>query len=436
MLHGTLEVRIIQAVRLPNMDGLTQKFSNLASSLSITQKMPVNSDPYVTVVLANARVARTRVINNDANPRWDERFSIPVAHPVHYIVFTLRDQDVIGTDLIGDVKIPVEKVLNGGVVNGWFDVINSQGKLTKKHAQLELTASYVPVEQDLVYMQGVAGGDSHAVPQTYFPCRKGCGLTLYQDTHIYNHTLPNIRLDGGKVYEPRRCWEDLCAAIYDARHLIYIAGWSVYDKVRLIRDSNRPVPEGGNMTLGELLKFKANQGVRVLLLDWDDKTSHDLSFIKTVRLSPLCLFGHYVYLALCFSHTSSPVFLELRESIVTTPIRMGVCYVPLKELSKYLNLYPFLSRVQDGVMNTHDEETKRYFKGTGVRCVLAARYGASKMSWFKQKVFFLLMNLSNYIIFPVLQDLLFQELLGQALMPYDSGFLPCLAFEYLTTYAT
>lgn len=48
-------------------------------------------------------------------------------------------------------------------------------------------------------------------------------------------------------------------------------------------------------------------------------------------------------------------------------------------------------------MNTHDEETKKYFKGTGVRCVLAARYGASKMSWFKQKVSFLLMNLSNYL---------------------------------------
>lgn len=307
LLHGTLEVTIIQAVRLPNMDVLTQKLSNLASSLSITQKMRVTSDPYVTVVLANARVARTRVVNNDANPRWNEHFSIPVAHPVHCIVFTLRDQDVIGTDHIGDVKIPVERVLNGGKVEGWFDVVNSQGKLTKNGAQLELKASYVPVEQDSVYTQGVVGGDSHAVPQTYFPCRKGCRLTLYQDTHIYDHTLPNIRLDGGKMYEPRRCWEDLCAAIYDAQHLIYIAGWSVYDKVRLIRDKNRPVPEGGQCTLGELLKFKSTQGVRVLLLVWDDKTSHDLAFIKTVSFLPLCLFG---CMWLCCSHVSSPVFFR------------------------------------------------------------------------------------------------------------------------------
>lgn len=292
MLHGTLKVSIVQAKYLPNMDGLSQQLSNLASSLSITKKSPIASDPYVTVVLANARVARTCVINNNAFPKWDEHFSIPVAHPVHHIVFVVRDQDVIGTDKIGEVKIPVEKVLNGGVVSGWFDVVNSQGKLIKNGAQLELTASYVPVEQDLVYTRGVAGGDSHAVPHTYFPCRKGCRLTLYQDTHIYEHTLPIIRLDGGQMYEPPRCWEDLCQAIYDAKHLIYIAGWSVYDKVKLIRDRNRaaPVPVIENGTLGELLKFKANQGVRVLLLVWDDKTSHDLPFLKLVRMV-LCLFG-------------------------------------------------------------------------------------------------------------------------------------------------
>lgn len=68
--------------------------------------------------------------------------------------------------------------------------------------------------------------------------------------------------------------------------------------------------------------------------------------------------------------------------------------VSLEDLSKYvylkyLELTVFFSCFQDGVMNTHDEETKKYFKGTGVRCVLAARYGASKMSWFKQKVFHL-----------------------------------------------
>jgi hypothetical protein len=37
-------------------------------------------------------------------------------------------------------------------------------------------------------------------------------------------------------------------------------------------------------------------------------------------------------------------------------------------------------------MNTFDEETKKFFKHSGVRCVLAPRYGASKTTWFRQRV--------------------------------------------------
>jgi phospholipase D1/2 len=65
--------------------------------------------------------------------------------------------------------------------------------------------------------------------------------------------------------------------------LIYIAGWSVYDKVKLVREPTRPISdEIINMSLGELLKYKSQEGVRVCLLVWDDKTSHDKLFIKTV----------------------------------------------------------------------------------------------------------------------------------------------------------
>jgi phospholipase D1/2 len=37
-------------------------------------------------------------------------------------------------------------------------------------------------------------------------------------------------------------------------------------------------------------------------------------------------------------------------------------------------------------MNTHDEETKKFFKNTGVRCILAPRYADDKVSWVRQKV--------------------------------------------------
>ena len=66
--------------------------------------------------------------------------------------------------------------------------------------------------------------------------------------------------------------------------MVYLVGWSIYHKVRLVREPTRPLPRGGDLTLGELLKYKSEEGVRVLLLVWDDKTSHDKVFLKTVRV--------------------------------------------------------------------------------------------------------------------------------------------------------
>ncbi|KAK3419777.1 hypothetical protein EUGRSUZ_G00543 [Eucalyptus grandis] len=40
----------------------------------------------------------------------------------------------------------------------------------------------------------------------------------------------------------------------------------------------------------------------------------------------------------------------------------------------------------DGVMQTHDEETKKFFQHSGVHCVLAPRYASTKLSIFKQHV--------------------------------------------------
>ncbi|RZB62369.1 hypothetical protein D0Y65_039606 [Glycine soja] len=50
-------------------------------------------------------------------------------------------------------------------------------------------------------------------------------------------------------------------------------GWFVYSEITLVRNSTRPKPGGDNVTLGELLKKKAREGVRVLMLLWDDSVN-------------------------------------------------------------------------------------------------------------------------------------------------------------------
>ncbi|PPD69471.1 hypothetical protein GOBAR_DD33645 [Gossypium barbadense] len=83
---------------------------------------------------------------------------------------------------------------------------------------------------------------------------KVCKVTLYQDGHVddkfISGTIPLT--------------DDIFTAISNARHLIYIVGWSVYAKMTMIRDLKRL--KHGDLTLGELLKKKANEGVRVLIL--------------------------------------------------------------------------------------------------------------------------------------------------------------------------
>lgn len=59
--------------------------------------------------------------------------------------------------------------------------------------------------------------------------------------------------------------------------MIYITGWSVYTEITLVRDPRREVPGDEGLTLGQLLKRKADQGVRVNLLVWDDRTSNYLN---------------------------------------------------------------------------------------------------------------------------------------------------------------
>lgn len=121
------------------------------------------------------------------------------------------------------------------------------------------------------------------VDRVYFPERTSGEVTLYQDAHVRpGELLPEIELEGGRVFGHEKCWEDICHAILDAHKLIYIVGWSVYHKVRLVREATRPLPKAGDLSLGELLKFKSQEGVRVLLMVWDDKTSHDRLLLKTV----------------------------------------------------------------------------------------------------------------------------------------------------------
>ncbi|KAK7352205.1 hypothetical protein VNO80_17623 [Phaseolus coccineus] len=337
-LHGTLDLVIVEARFLPNMDLLSERVRRFFSALntcsaSITGKRKlhrarhrhrkiITSDPYVTVCLAGATVARTRVISNSQNPTWDEHFKIPLAHPAAQVDFFVKDNDMFGADLIGVVTVSAERILSCEPISDWFPIIGSFGKPPKPDCALRLAMKFTRCEDSRMFRSiDEPDPDRFVVRDSYFPVRHGGAVTLYQDAHVPEGMLPEVELDEGVVFEHGKCWEDICHAILEAHHLVYIVGWSIYHKVRLVREPTKPLPSGGSLNLGELLKYKSQEGLRVLLLVWDDKTSHSKFFINTT-----------------------------------------------------------------GVMQTHDEETRKFFKHSSVRCLLSPRYASSKLSIFRQQV--------------------------------------------------
>lgn len=307
-LHGDLDLWILEARSLPNMDLASERIRKCfsvfgsctspfkrPSKSSIVHSM-ITSDPYVSVSLGEATVAQTQVIQNSENPKWEEHFCVPVAHPVAAVEFHVKDNDVLGAELIGTVSIPVDTIFRGKMVNGWFPVVGPYGNPLKPYPELHLSMMFKPVQDNPLYGAGAAP-EHLGVENAYFPLHREGSITLYQDAHVPDGALPKISIEGGKFFEQGKCWEDIFHGISNARHLVYVTGWSVYHPVKLLRENSGTVPKEEQVSLGELLKQKSQEGVRVLMLVWDDKTSHDKFILKTVLASFLVLFRLLVKLS-------------------------------------------------------------------------------------------------------------------------------------------
>ncbi|CAA6673529.1 unnamed protein product [Spirodela intermedia] len=329
LLHGDLDLWIFQARSLPNMDMFSVRLHQCIPSCCVSGQQeevaasaPASSPSQIHQSFRYRRITSDPTLLNAEFPVWNEHFVFPVAHPTSFVEFLVKENDIFGAENIGTVKIPASRVVSG-ISFGLVPIIGSSGKPPKPDSALLISLQYKPLELNASYKYGIAGdGHKSGVQGTYFPVRKGGLVTLYQDTHVNNGDLPEIKLEGGKAFDHAKCWEDICQAILEARHLIYIVGWSVYDKVRLVREPTRSFPEAASLTLGELLKHKSQEGVRVCLLIWDDRTSRDNLILKT-----------------------------------------------------------------EGVMQTHDEETRRFFKHSSVICLLSPRDASSKLSLFRQQFF-------------------------------------------------
>ncbi|MFS7980590.1 Phospholipase D alpha 1 [Helianthus anomalus] len=276
-LHGTLHATIYEVDQIHGYGGGSNIFGKLKANLEETVGFGKGTPKmYATIDLDKCRVGRTRLLENDPeNPKWNESFHIYCAHLASDVIFTVKDDNPIGATLIGRAYIPIDDLLAGEEVDRWVEILDEDKNPVESGSKIHVKLHYFDVTQDRNWARGIKSSKYPGVPYTFFSQRHGCRVSLYQDAHVPDNFIPKIPLSGGKNYEPHRCWEDVFDAITNAKHFIYITGWSVYTEISLIRDSRRQ-KSGGDVTLGELLKKKSSEGVKVLMLVWDDRTSVDV----------------------------------------------------------------------------------------------------------------------------------------------------------------
>ncbi|CAN0919150.1 Phospholipase D alpha 1 [Linum grandiflorum] len=287
LLHGTLAATIYEVDSLNHGCGFHmfskcdgpqnfgRRFLTKFKRVVLCRPEVVGSGLYATVDLDKARVGRTRLITKEpSNPRWSESFWIYCAHTINHVIFTIKEDNPVGATLIGRAYVPVEDIIKGYIVDKWVPILDDYDKTPLPgNPRIHVKLQFFDVVYDPNWSQGIKTPKYEGIPYAFFNQRHGCQVTLYQDAHVHDNFLPNIHLGRDRMlYRAHRCWEDILDAITNARHFIYITGWSVYTEITLARDPNRPRP-GGDMKLGELLKKKADEGVTVLLLVWDDRTS-------------------------------------------------------------------------------------------------------------------------------------------------------------------
>jgi hypothetical protein len=118
------------------------------------------------------------------------------------------------------------------------------------------------------------------VPGLYFSPTKCNDVKLYMNADD-DGSAPVIRYGGQnddeKVYNPPRMWRDIYDAICNSKQLIYLVGWSFDTDQYLLRGEELDKALADNKyspKLGELLKIKAEEGLVVNLMQWDDFSSN------------------------------------------------------------------------------------------------------------------------------------------------------------------
>eukprot|EP00668_Euglena_longa_P018851 GGOE01023498.1.p1 GENE.GGOE01023498.1~~GGOE01023498.1.p1 ORF type:complete len:471 (+),score=79.69 GGOE01023498.1:170-1582(+) len=248
-LCGSLFLTIHSAQNLPNLHHI-RRYDKPSS--------------YVRIMVDGLKGQRTRKQRFSQNPVWTEQFTVHLLGEVSSVVLVVKD-DNTSSSLLGRAELRVAEFLYTPFILLRFPLVDPNGQ--QGSASITLSAEYTCSSRFHTRTM---------VPDVTYPQRRACGFQMYGDTHLSEeHRRPLVPISGG-WYRDLDLWNDLYAAILEAKKFIYITGWSVWHDLRLVRGRN------GSPSLGELLIAKAKKGVCVRILLWDDATSIDSSVLNAL----------------------------------------------------------------------------------------------------------------------------------------------------------
>lgn len=250
-LHGTLKIHVIEAADLPDTDSA---FFGIDRSDA--------TDAFVIMSLGETVLLKTAYIPNNLNPRWDEKFSLPVCHRASSLKVMIRDREHVGDQIVGTCLISTEELVDGYPLEGWYDVlVGPEGRV---HGSIHIMIQLFPI--------GSLGEDNNYLADSYFEPKTDNHVVLYMNAETPQlPVFEGVTEPDGSPYNATRCWLDTYRAICNAQKLIYVTGWSVYTKINLVRGEDALYYPDSNV--GELLKRKASEGVRVCVMTWNEKSN-------------------------------------------------------------------------------------------------------------------------------------------------------------------
>lgn len=227
----------------------------------------------MTAHVGHRRILKSQVEPNTDNPKWNCEIKCDVCDDVDYVVIHVKSnprwgwQRVVKAKSLGHVWIRAEEVLRKGL-EGFKGQVSLGGRFLKdgegrdKRKKVKLRGD-IHVEWCFMGIGDVRDmGKGWEVPRAYFDHCKGNRVKFYQDADCAENF--KVDIDG---WERNRCWKDIYERSLEAEKIIYVAGWSIFTEIKLVREDE------DCLTVGELLKKKADEGVVVKVFIWDEIVS-------------------------------------------------------------------------------------------------------------------------------------------------------------------